>query len=480
MSISSAFNSAMSGLNAASRTSAIVSENIANAMTAGYSRRSISLVSNSLTGPGVHVAGIIRHADPGIIANRRAGDAEFSSSQTLAAFHSKLESLVGTVTNPTSISARLASLESSLISAASMPNSNQRLDIVASNASELAQSISDAARGVQDMRGQADRAIGRHVDDLNTALENVKNLNLRIVRTQSSGGGIAALQDQRQILIDEINQLVPVREISRQNGQVALYTEGGAILLDGSAATIEFARVNQTTPEMTVESGALSGLSIDGRPVSNKVFSGGILAAQFHIRDDLAVTAQADLDSVARDLIERFAPPGPDTSIAAGMPGLFTDRDTAFDLTNETGIALRLTLNSLVDPAQDGESWRLRSGLGATVPGPVGDATLLQAFEYALTELRISGSPNLGPSQVTAADVSSNLMSKVGLWQSKAEQSLSFAAANKTELTRIELAQGVDTDAELQTLMIVEQAFAANARMIQAVDEMMETLLRLG
>jgi flagellar hook-associated protein 1 FlgK len=61
----------------------------------------------------------------------------------------------------------------------------------------------------------------------------------------------------------------------------------------------------------------------------------------------------------------------------------------------------------------------------------------------------------------------------------ESDRMLSFAAASMTELTRIELAQGVDTDAELQTLMLVEQAYAANARMIEVADEMMQTLLRI-
>ncbi|MFT4960337.1 MAG: flagellar hook-associated protein 1 FlgK [Paracoccaceae bacterium] len=480
MSISSAFNSAMSGLNAAGRASAIVSENIANAMTHGYSRRSISLTSNNLTGPGVRVVGTIRHSDPVILANRRVGDASFASTNTLAGFHAKFEALVGTVADPSSISSRLAAFESSLISAASMPNSTQRLAIVADNARDLAQSISQAAKGVRDMRTQADQTINRQVDTLNTALESVKELNTRITAIQSRGGDIAALQDQRQVLIDEINQLVPVREIERPNGQIALYTDGGAILVDGPVAKVGFTPVNQTTPDMTIENGTLFGLEVNGRPVSLRAFSGGTLAAQFHIRDDLAITALADLDAVARDLIERFETPGLDPTQTAGAPGLFTDNGAALDPTDETGLALRLSLNTLVDPSQGGEAWRLRAGLDASGPGSPGDATLLQAFEKALTEHRISGSPVFGSNKFSAADISAELMSKAGTRQNRADQALSFTATNKFELTRIELAQGVDTDSELQTLMIVEQAFAANARVMETVDKMMDELMRLG
>jgi flagellar hook-associated protein 1 FlgK len=59
------------------------------------------------------------------------------------------------------------------------------------------------------------------------------------------------------------------------------------------------------------------------------------------------------------------------------------------------------------------------------------------------------------------------------------EKHLSFASTQLNELTQQELAAGVDTDAELQKLILIEQAYAANARMIQTVDEMMQTLLRI-
>ncbi|WP_371808891.1 flagellar basal body rod C-terminal domain-containing protein [Ruegeria sp. HKCCC2111] len=46
-------------------------------------------------------------------------------------------------------------------------------------------------------------------------------------------------------------------------------------------------------------------------------------------------------------------------------------------------------------------------------------------------------------------------------------------------MAQIEAEQGVDTDQELQRLMQVEQTYAANARVISVVDELLETLLRL-
>ena len=188
---------------------------------------------------------------------------------------------------------------------------------------------------------------------------------------------------------------------------------------------------------------------------------------------------QREFVAVARDLVERFETAMLDPTVPAGNPGLFTDSGAAFDITKEVGLAGRLGLNAIADPDQGGQSWRLRDGLGATVPGNPGEARQIQAFTQALTERRSPGSPVFGTGQQSLAGMGIGLMSRAAQNANEAERSLSFAAASMTELTRVELAQGVDTDAELQTLMLVEQAYAANARMIEVADEMLQALLRI-
>ncbi len=483
MSISAAFHGAMSGLTAASRAAGIVSENIANARTEGFARRSLILSSSSGAGPGVHITGVQRHADPGIISDRRQSEAIHGSAEALARFHSRFEALVGTVTDPGSVSMRIADFETSLITAASRPESPQRLGEAVTRARDLAQTIAGASEGLRSMRTQADNTIGIQVDRLNQALQDLQTLNSRITTTVARGGETAGQMDHRQILLDEINQIVPVNVVSRDHGQIALYTDGGAILLDGRAATINFTSVRDTMPEMTIGNGALSGLEINGVAIrtdsQSGALRGGTLSAQFEIRDELAVSAQTNLDTVARDLIERFETASLDPTVAAGDPGLFTDGGAVFDVATEIGLAGRLSLNSVVDPLRGGESWLLRTGLGAATAGEPGEARQLQAFSQILTDRRTPGSTVFGTGQLTMASMGTILMSEAGLNRSQSDRTLSFAAASFTELSRIELAQGVDTDAELKTLMIIEQTYAANVRVLQAADEMLQTLLRI-
>lgn len=483
MNLSTALNSALSGLVANGRASGVVSENLANALTPGYARRTLELASRGEPGLGVRVMGVVRHVDEGILANRRAADADQVRADVRAAFFSRVTGVIGIPSDTDSISARLSAFENSLIAAASRPDSAQRLDEIAVRANDLTSLLNTATDSVQRIRTEADGQIATLVEELNTALKDVETLNAKIANVSARGLSPASLQDQRQMLVDRINVIVPVKSVPRDHGQIALYSAGGTALLDAGAAEVSFAHTNTIVAEMRFETGALSGLQINGRDINSTSdrgpLRGGLLMAQFEVRDGLAVDVQRDLDAIARDLIERFEDPALDATLAAGDPGLFTDDGDAIDISLESGLAGRIAVNAAVDPAQGGASWRLRDGLGAAAPGPTGDARFLQALNDALTATRAVGSGSFGPGQMNASDIGTAFLSGMAVRTSHAEQTLSFASATQTEMLQIELTQGVDTDAELGHLMLIEQAYGANARMLEVVSELMDTLLRI-
>ncbi|WP_170755356.1 flagellar hook-associated protein FlgK [Ruegeria lacuscaerulensis] len=483
MNMSTALNNAIGGLTAASRGASVVSENIANALTPGYARRSLELTTNTISGHGVRTVGVVRNQDPVLTANRRTADAELARQSTVSGFHSRMEGLVGTPDDATSLAARLADFDGALITASSLPDSSERLDQVARTGRDLANSLNAASEGLRDLRSDADRSIGRFIDRLNQTLTDIEALNAKIPAVKYAGGEIGALLDQRQVLIDQVNEVIPVNVVPRANDQVSIYSDGGLILLEGTAAEFTFTTTGETKPHMTVANGLLSGLQMNGNPVrtsgDNAQIKGGALAAEFEIRDELAVEAQGNLDTVALDLIERFETPGLDPTALATDPGLFTDEGNRFDPTAPAGLASRINLNSIVDPDNGGQSWKLRAGLGAITPGDPGNATQLQAFGAALSQARpVAGSP-FGTGDMRASDLTEALLSRTGANAHTASQRLAFANSAQLEMTKIEAKQGVDTDQELQRLIQIEQIYSANARLISVVDELMETLLRL-
>ncbi len=483
MSLSGALSNAITGLNAASRSAQVVSSNLSNIMTEGYGRREIELGARYGTGSGgVQLVGITRHENTAMIAELRSANSEMSYNDTLTGFHSRLEGLVGTPDNASSLSARLADLEASFVAAASRPDLSVRLDEVVHNTAVVARSVGEVSDGIQNMRQEADRSIGQAVDQINTQLEQVKELNAEIARNENSGLDASGLKDQRQVLIDGVAEWMPLREVDRGQGRVALYTVGGAQLVDGPASELSFTTTNTIVPHMTLEAGLLSGLSINGVevPVDPEAgpLRGGKLTALFKLRDTEAVNAQTELDAVARDLVERFQDATLDITRAPGDAGLLTDGGGAFDPLNEVGLSGRLEVNALVDSAQGGASWRLRDGLGAATLGVAGNSGLIQDYYDALGAGRSIGSGKFAGETRSASQLGANLTSDIGINRLESERELTYSTTRASEIEAMVLAEGVDSDQEMQKLMMIEQAYAANAQMLQTIDEMMDTLMR--
>ncbi|WP_299847446.1 flagellar hook-associated protein FlgK [uncultured Roseovarius sp.] len=484
MSISGALSNAVSGLNASALAAGVVSSNLANVLTPGYGPRALELASQS-TGAqgGVSIVGISRHVDQGILSDRRSADSELAYAGTRATFIEQLERIVGTPDETSSLSARVAAFDASLISAASRPEATEWLQAAVQRASELADTLNAISSEIQTRRTAADSDIAQAVETVNTTLERIRTLNVQIARTADGGNTMAALQDQRQLAIDQLSEFVPVQQIPRDNGAVALFTPGGAILLDSTAAELDFTSSNVVAPHMTLGSGLVSGLTINGINVTpsgnNSPISGGKLSALFEIRDDLGVDANTQVDALARDLIERFQAAGLDATRAPGDPGLFTDAGVVFDPLNEVGIAGRIAVNTAVDPDNGGELWRLRDGLGAVAPGPAGNSALLQQLQQTLNQNGTLNSGNLGAAARSLSGHAASFASRIGQDRLTLDQDISFAATRQNELLSLELAGGVDSDAEMQRLLLIEQSYSANARMIQTIDEMMQALLRI-
>ncbi|MEP3845828.1 MAG: flagellar hook-associated protein FlgK [Paracoccaceae bacterium] len=482
MSISGAFNNAMSGLVAAGRASQVVSSNLANALTPGYGVRNLELSSHQIgdTG-GVKVVGVTRNSDPQLTADRRLATAEFSFQNSTTQYLERFEAVLGTPDQAGSLTARLADFENAIISAASRPDAIERMGLVLQSASDLASGLAEASGTLQTMRSDADETINNQVERLNGTLKDLETLNTQIVTQKLQGRDTSSMLDQRQALVDEISEIVPVQIMERQNGGIALYSTGGAVLLDGRAAELEFQSTSMVTPYMSLSGGQLSGISINGVSIdvsaSTGMLRGGSLAAQFAIRDDLAPDGQIQLDAIARDMMERFEDPNVDPTLGATDPGLFTDGGATFDPLAELGLSERLTINALTDPAQGGEIWRLRDGLGAASPGDPGNATLFQNYSDALSERRSPASGSFGSGVFSAVELTAGLQSQIGAERLLADRQLTFSSTQMVEFQQLELEQGVDSDAELQKLLLIEQAYAANARIIRAADEMMQQLL---
>ena len=483
MTLGSAINSALSGLSMASRSTLTIASNVANATTDGYARRELEIVSRDSTrgSPGVRVVTENRILDAGLLGERRRTDAAMAEASTRADSLFRLESAFGVPGEPGALVTRVGQFEAALIEAASRPDSLSRLDTVLREAQGLAGDIASLGRLVQDGRTAADAELEAEVARLNAGLAEVHRLNSLIQREIATGQVPNGLKDQRQRVIDELADLVPLREVERPGGRVVLFTDNGGILLDGKPALIEVTSLGRPLEPGTVLPSGDSALLINGVPIPEGpggILSGGRIEALFSVRDKLLPDAQNRLDTLAADLISRFSEAEQNSPVpqAPASGGLFIDTNPpATD--PMVGLSQRLGVVAL-QPGANGDVWRLRTGLGELVdPGFPGDGRGIDALATALQSFT-----NLGIGGGAARDFSAHvadLASGIGRSRDGAEVQLASASARNTALRESEAGFGVDTDAEMQRLLVIERLYAANARVLTAADEMMQRLLAI-
>ncbi len=474
MSLTQGLSAAFSGLTAAARGAETIAANLANQSTPGYARRETLL--DSLPRSGVQVTGIGRHANPALLAERRLAEGARSALDLRLGFLSDLEGRLGVPGSADSLTGRIARFEAALTTAAASPGTEAALLGVRDSAVDLAAQLRDLTATVQGARTAADAAVERDVAQVNGALEQVAQLNTEIRRLVALGQDTSSLQDQRQTVVDSIAMRIPLREVPRDGGQVSLFATGGAVLLDGRPARLGFV----ATPTITASTAGLSGLTLDGYALSaapDGPVGGGSLVANLALRDDLAPAAQGRLDALARDLLGRTA--SADPTLAPGALGLFTDGGSVLVPGSETGLAGRISLNAAVDPDRGGDLWRLRSGIGAAVAGPSGDGAILSGLAQAMADARVPVSPALTPDRRSLATLAGDVVSGIATARVQTDAEATRAAARVATLTGLEAQGGVDSDQEMQALLLIERSYAANARVIQAVERMLDSLLEI-
>ncbi|SEI04928.1 flagellar hook-associated protein FlgK [Paracoccus alkenifer] len=485
MSLSNAISNAVSGIVATSRGTEVVASNLANALTPGYARRDLQQSSRSYLagGGGVQVDGVARIVNTSVLAQGRLASAATSHAQTLADFHKSMSDMMGVPGQPGALTTLLSEFDAALTAASARPENEAGLGRVLSAAASLAGAYNTMGNTIQQARSVADQAIAQDVATLNSGLERIADLN-RQIATQLGGGGDAnALQDERQRLIDMLGEIVPLKEMPREGGRVALFTANGGVLLDGSEPTrFEFVAAGQVTAASGAGAAPLGLLFVNGEEIPAAQmgrYGGGRLAANFQIRDVDAPAAQARLDAAALDLHDRFADSAVDPTLGAADPGLFTDAGARVMPPAAPGLAQRLSLNPAADPTAGGEIWRLRDGLGSAAPGPAGASGLLLAMKNALDTPRTAAPQGMSSRPRTAAVMAAEMTSFAASGRLDAERVLGAASAQSSTYATLLQQDGVDTDREVEALLALERAYAANARVLKAVDEMIMTILRL-
>lgn len=483
MSLSASLSTANSSLFVSSERTNLVSRNIANADKAYYSRKSVEVIT--LPGSGVRTSAVVRAEDPVLFRKILS-----SSSQTAmhGAVLDSLDMLNGTINDvelDSSPAALINKLLSSLQSFSAQPHSQLAAEAAVRSARNLATGLNSAAQTVQSVRNEADTGIQASIDRVNSLLGQFQSLNDEIMKGTVQGRDVTDYMDQRDEVLAALSNEMGVRTVSRDNNDMAIYTDSGVTLFDRSPRTIVFNRTLNATPGVAGNAVYIDGVQVTGAGATMPLQSGRIVGL-VQARDDISLTYEAQLDEIARVLVKTFAES--DTAgVGPDVPGLFTYTGATGvppDGVIVSGLAAALRVNPSVDPDQGGNANLLRDGGISGLPGYSYNASGSASFTDRIDDLiqKMGETNAFDPATKLAGGTLADFSSvSVGWLQEQRKVSEdSFTYQNTLfqrsfeAFTRV---TGVNLDEELALMLEIERSFATSSKLISVVDNMYNALL---
>jgi flagellar hook-associated protein 1 FlgK len=485
MSLTSALNTAQSIFNNTGTQSSVVSNNISNSSNSDYVRRQAT-ISTSLN--GAQVVKISRAQEDALMRQWLKASAQDSGQQTLASGLADLKSILGGNDYESSPASYLTTFQEKLQAFRTSPSSTIAAQSAVTAAQDVANSLNNASKSVQAVRQDADKSIATQVASLNTLLSQFQTANAAVKTATATGGNPADALDERDKVLKQISSIIGVNTADRENGDMALYTTDGTVLFDTIPRTVTFVSQDTYTPTTKGNGVYIDGVALPSGQGSTST-SKGSLQALLQIRDDVAPTMQSQLDEIAKSLVKTFS----ETDGTTTQPGLFVWKTSAgVDGTTPTttdviaGIAGTISVNTAVITSQGGDPMKLRDGsiTGLTnlnTGNASGFSDNLDALYSALgTAQTFSSDAGISSnvSVVTYAQNSIGWLEQYRSDASTASENTAAALSRSTEAYSNET--GVNLDEELTLLLDIEQSYKAATKILNAVDEMLKSLLDIA
>lgn len=434
---------ARSGARVARGALEVTAQNIANAATDGYVRRSLRVEEVSASGgllksgdislSGARIAGIHRNADAfrQTEVRRTAGEAARGGAELQG-----LENIESAI-EQSRVYDLTVEFEASLLSLSADPTDPSLRTATIAAAGNMAAGFGIASTSLAAVGEGLRFEAGAALDEANVITTELARVNIRMARAGEGSSDRATLLDQRDSLLERLSGRADISTTFNTSGMVEVRLGGttGPVLVSGGTAG---------TLAATTQADGTLDFTLDGAAVT---LSGGAIGGKGQALETLAIRRDA-LDASAAAIITTVNTAQGNGAALNGSTGA-----PLFNGSSASTIALAFTAGSGLATAPAG------SPAGSTLAGNL--TALRSAFSgnghaQALSDLIFAASADVAGRAIT----------------SEALTSIATAA-------RISLDQqsGVDLDQEAANLVRFQQAFQASGRAMQVAADIFDTIL---
>lgn len=305
--ITQALRTAQSGLLVNQQALNVISQNVANVNTEGYSRQVVQTQQLTLAGvgSGVEISAISRIVDEGLLKTLRRETSELEALNIQTDFYRNTQELFGLPGENTSLSHLMEDFVSAVELLAVTPNGINEQSELIRRAEQIASTLQNMSDTIQALRLQADNEIASRVTELTSVANQIDQINDDIVARGSVGDNTSDLRDQRDTLLDRMSELIDTEFFFRDDGDVVVFTQGGRTIVDTVPPGITHTAASSLTPTATFASGEIAGIFVGTEISANDIteeIRGGELFGLIQQRDTTLPDLQSQIDELAAKL----------------------------------------------------------------------------------------------------------------------------------------------------------------------------------
>jgi flagellar hook-associated protein 1 FlgK len=447
----------MTGLVAHRRAMEVASQNIANANTEGYSRQRLDLqaiggpeipglhAQAQAVGSGVTVNNVQRVRDAYLENRARADHAQGEYFNTKADLLDRVQQVFNEPSD-TALQSQLGELWNSFGDLANRPNDPAARTAALQRGAIVADTIRGTSNTLGSLWDSNREAVDTTVSEINTAAQQVADLNKSIVASKALSQPDNELLDKRDLLIIKLAELSGARGTSRDDGSVDLSIDGSSLVYGSSARVLQMTGAAEIKDRLTL-------------PVQLKWADNGAAASVSSGR------VAAVLESITTT-IPKYLTKVDDVASALAM-AVNTQHQAGFDkagnpgkefYSGTTADTIQLALTSPDDLAAAGVAGPTVDGTNADKLAELSkdDTGPDRTYRQMVVDLGVEGQTVQRRAQIQASVVTDSDAARVG-------------------------ESGVSLDEEMTNMVAAERAFQAAAKVISTIDDMLDTIInRMG
>lgn len=434
-----------SGTRAYRSAMAAIAENISNASTEGYARRSVTTIESGASTAtmslyisranfgGTQVAGVNRASDPYLDASVRNTGMALGSATSRLRWLSDAENAMND--SSTGVGQLMTGMFQNMEKLAASPTDTSLRVTTLDSISRVAQAFNQTATDLKTVSEGIATEAKASVATINQSLDALADINNSLLRAQPGTSAYAQLLDSRDSALQTLSQNMNIT-VSFGANDSAIVSFGDQTLVSGNAATNVSLTANSNG---TLSFGLADGTAL-GAPANGTL--GGLFSAA-----NTVTQRRTSLDTLAAQFT---------TDVNAWHAQGVTDGGTA-----GTALLSGTTAASLAALVTDPAQLATRSS----------DGTLNGNLLTVSSVLRGNGSVEQNWTSIIAQQAT--LLSST-----KAEFDTATSRNDQAVAAR-EAVSGVDLDLEAADLLRIQQAYSASAKILQVAKETLDSIMNI-